>query len=67
MSAVQFVPKVEARAGDRVREAGRNLPFQHMPLVLRPDLPQGVIICEDDRERLVPLDRIEAVIRPVRF
>lgn len=67
MSAVQFVPKTEARPGDRVRERGISVRFEEMPLVVSSDSRDGVFVGEGKDRRLVAFEQIEAVVRPVQF
>lgn len=67
MSAFQFVPKTEARPGDRVRERGISVRFEEMPLVVSSGSCDGVLFGEGKDRRLVAFEPIEAVVRPVRF
>lgn len=65
MTAVQFVPKIEARPGDRIREAGSIAPLEHMPRVARIGEAEGVFVSDGLSERYVPHVQIEMVISTI--
>lgn len=65
MSAVQLIPKAEARPGDRVREVGLAVAFERMPKVVRVDAGGLVVTDDAGHPRLVPLSKVEKIVRAV--
>jgi len=65
MSAVQFIPKVEAQPGDRVREVGQAAALEQMATVVAVDDDRGLLLCDGDQERFLPLSQVAVVVRIV--
>ena len=62
LNAVTFIPRAEARAGDRVREVGLYARISDMPRVTRLDRA-GLFVDDGIGMRLVPFAQIGAIVR----
>ncbi|WP_293858385.1 hypothetical protein [uncultured Alsobacter sp.] len=62
---MQFIPKRDAQSGDRVREVGHYAQIDDMPRVTRLDAASGLFVIDGTGERLVPFDRVDAVVRVI--